>query len=230
MKLQTEKMDKELLVEKRKQITECVKKNAKKKTTKKKEVPSDEEDENANLSDYMKRVNIKRKRNDEKIKSLGLNKTPLKTRGRSRRSVVSSPKITPRKSPKKTPKKTTTSPRLKRKMRQKTVAKKPRTIFTDYDAKMKCQCNHRDLTGYKEETDKRYFREEMELYDTHCATCKILFVDVPDEEKKCVVPSSNQGTYFCSGRIKFNCRHAYCHNCYIQATEEGGRTRRKNLS
>ena len=105
MKLQTEKMDKELLVEKRKQITECVKKNAKKKTTKKKEVPSDEEDENANLSEYMKRVNLKRKRNDEKIKSLGLNKTPLKTRGRSRRSAVSSPRITPRKSPKKTPKK-----------------------------------------------------------------------------------------------------------------------------
>ena len=98
-------MDKELLVEKRKQITECVKKNAKKKATKKKEVLTDEDDENSNLSYYMKRVNLKRKRNDEKIKSLGLNKTPLKTRGRSRRSVVASPKTTPGKSPKNTPKK-----------------------------------------------------------------------------------------------------------------------------
>ena len=74
---------------------------------------------------------------------------------------------------------------------------------------MKCKCDHRDLTGYKEETDKRYFREEMELYSTKCATCKILFADVADEEKECLVPSSNQGTYFCSGRIQYNCRYAF---------------------
>ena len=95
---------------------------------------------------------------------------------------------------------------------------------------MKCKCDHRDLTGYKEEIDKRYLREEMELYGTKCATCKILFVDVADEEKECLVPSSNQGTYFCPGRIQYNCRYAFCHNCQIQATEEGGRTRRRNLN
>ena len=155
MILQTEKMDKELFVEKRKQVTECVKKNAKKRVMKKKDVLTDEDDENFNLSDYMKKVNLKRKRNDEKIKSLGLNKTPQKTRGRSRRIAVASPKTTPEKSPKNTPGKRTTSPRPKQKTRQKTVAKNPRKIFTDYDKKMKCKCDHRDLTGYKEETNKR---------------------------------------------------------------------------
>jgi len=68
-------MDKELFVEKRKLISECVKKNAKKKVTKRKEVLTDEDDENSNLSEYMKKVNLKRKRNDEKIKSLGLKNT-----------------------------------------------------------------------------------------------------------------------------------------------------------
>ena len=230
MILQTVKMDKELFVEKRKQVTECVKKNAKKRVMKKKDVISDEDDENSNLSDYMKKVNLKRKRNDEKIKSLGLNKTPQKTRGRSRRIAVGSPKTTPGKSPKNTQGKRTTSPRPKQKTRQKTIAKKPRIIFTDYGKKMKCKCDHRDLTGYKEETDKRYFKEEMELHGTKCATCKILFADVADVEKECLVPSSNQGTYFCAGRIQYNCRYAFCHNCYIQATEEGGRTRRRNLN
>ena len=73
------------------------------KVTKKKEVLTDEDDENSNLSEYMKKVNLKRRRNDEKIKSLGLNKTPQKTRGRSRRIAVASPKTTPGKR--------TTSPR-----------------------------------------------------------------------------------------------------------------------
>ena len=123
MKLQTEKIDKELFVEKRKLISECVKKNAKKKVTKRKEVLTDEDDENSNLSEYMKKVNLKRRQNDEKIKSLGLNKTPQKTRGRSRRIAVASPKTTPGKR--------TTSPRPKPKTRQKTVAKKPRIMFTD---------------------------------------------------------------------------------------------------
>ena len=95
---------------------------------------------------------------------------------------------------------------------------------------MKCKCDHQDFTGYKEETDKRYFREKMELYGTQCASCNVLFADMPDEKEVCYVPSNNQGTYFCSGRIQYNCRHAYCHTCYIQATEEGGRTRRRNLN
>ena len=97
MKIQTEKMDKELFVEKSKLIDECAKKNAKKKVAKKKVVLQDEEDNEPNLSEYMKKVNLKRRRNDEKIKSLGLNKTPQKTRGRSRRQTVISPKTTPRK-------------------------------------------------------------------------------------------------------------------------------------
>ena len=74
-----------------------MKKNAKKKVAKKTEVLQDEEDNEPNLSEYMKKVNLKRRRNDEKIKSLGLNKTPQKTRGRSRRQAVISPKTTPRK-------------------------------------------------------------------------------------------------------------------------------------
>ena len=230
MKLQTEKMDKELFVEKRKLIGEVVKKNAKRKTTKKKEVLTEEDDEISNLSDYMKKVNQKRRRNDEKIKSLGLIKSPQKTRGRSTRIAVASPKTTPGKSPKTTPGKKSTSPKPKHKTRQKTLAKKPRIIFTDYDKKMKCKCDHRDLMGYKEETDKRYFREEMELHGTQCATCKVMFADVADEENACVVPSDNQGTYFCAGRIQYNCRHAYCHTCYIQANDEGGRKRRRNIS
>ena len=61
MKIQTEKMNKELFVEKRKLISEVVKKNAKKNVTKKKEVLTDEDDENSNFCDYMKRVNLKRK-------------------------------------------------------------------------------------------------------------------------------------------------------------------------
>jgi len=54
MKIQTEKMDKELFVEKRKLINECVKKNAKKKVAKNKIVLQDEEDDEPNLSEYMK--------------------------------------------------------------------------------------------------------------------------------------------------------------------------------
>ena len=61
-------MDKELFVEKRKLINECAKKNAKKKVAKKKEELTDEDDEDSNLSEYMKKVNLKRKRNDDKIK------------------------------------------------------------------------------------------------------------------------------------------------------------------
>ena len=95
---------------------------------------------------------------------------------------------------------------------------------------MKCKCDHRDFTGYKEETDKRYFSEKMELYGTQCASCSVLFADMPEEKEVCYVPSTNQVTYFCSVRIQYNCRHAYCHICYIQATEEGGRKRRRNLN
>ena len=61
-------MDKEMFVEKRKLINECVKKNAKKKVAKKKVVLQDEEDNEPNLSEYMKKVNLKRRQNDEKIK------------------------------------------------------------------------------------------------------------------------------------------------------------------
>ena len=91
---------------------------------KKRDVLTDEDDKNSKLSDYMQKVNLKRKRNAEKIKSLGLNKTPQKMHCRSRRIAVASPKTTPVKSPNNTTGKRTTSPRSKQKTRQKTVGKK----------------------------------------------------------------------------------------------------------
>ena len=229
MKVHTENMDKELLVEKNKTLTECLKSNTRKKVQKRKKENQDTKEDDTVISDYMKKVNAKRQRNNDKMKSLGFKKTPPKTDSRSRRQSGRSQKSTPtdQNMAKKDISPGTKSPKTKLRTTAKTVLKKPRTIFTDYDIKIKCKCDHQDFTGYKEETDKRYFSNEMELFGTRCANCTVLFAGMPDKNEVCYVPSTSQVTYFCPGRIKYNCRHAYCHTCYIQATEKCGRSRRR---
>ena len=167
----------------------------------------------------MKRVNLKRKRNAAKLNSLGLKNKSPKTAVRPRRITADISNTHNRKN---------SSPKTKPKSRAKTVLKKPRSILTNFDKKMRCECDHKDLIGFKAETDKRYFAEKMDLFGTQCANCNVLFADKPVEKEGCYVPSSQQATYFCSGRIKYNCRHGYCQPCMIHSINaQGGRTRRR---
>ena len=80
---------------------------------------------------------------------------------------------------------------------------------------MICKYDYKDLTGYKEETDKRYFVQETELFGTRCANYSALFANKYGETEVCHVTSTQQATYFCPGRIKYNCMHVYCHSCHI---------------
>ena len=195
MNEQTEKLDRELLIEKNRVVKEIVKKVARhpKKVTKKKKLNKDDEP----LCDYMKDVLKKRKRNKMKMQTLGL--------------VPKSPRLSPR--------------RKNEKSKKILCHKKPRAILVDKNKKQKCDYDHSDILGFKEEVDKRYFKKGCDLDETHCCNCGVLFAYEPREDAVCYVPSTTQPTYFCLGRTKFNCEHGYCQSCYILKSESNGGAR-----
>ena len=173
---------------------------------------STEEDEEV-LSQYMLHVMQKRKKNQQKIKSLG-----LKQKTDTPNKIVR--KNTPRSSQKKTPSKK--SPALKENTSRKRKAKKPRKIFvSDADRKkVRCPCDHLDISSYKEENDKRYFIKDQELYNTKCAYCDVPFCAEVNTKEAVWIPSDKSQTHFCSGRQKYSCKHGYCHGCYIKLVND----------
>ena len=109
MNEQTEKLDRELLIEKNRVVKEIVKKVARhpKKVTKKKKLNKDDEP----LCDYMKDVLKKRKRNKIKMQTLGLvPKSPIR-------------RLSPR--------------RINEKSKKTLCHKKPRAILVDKNNKQK---------------------------------------------------------------------------------------------
>ena len=54
-------------------------------------------------------------------------------------------------------------------------------IFQDEDVLKIYTCNHKDISSFKEETDKRYYQEDGDLLDTSCATCEVSFVNNTDK-------------------------------------------------
>jgi len=66
--------------------------------------------------------------------------------------------------------------------------------------------------GYKEETDRRYCKKDMELFNINCTVCKKQFSYEVKEKK--TTPSFSRPVYICIGRNKYNCYHGFCYDCY----------------
>jgi len=98
-------------------------------------------------NDYLKMCNAKQKKNHEKLASIAEEMRDLKQAA-------------------KTPKKKRTT-----RISIKTSAKKKEI----YSSKNKCIIDHADVGMFKEETDKRYCKENMDLDGVGCASCKIKF-------------------------------------------------------
>ena len=88
-----------------------------------------------------------------------------------------------------------------------------------YSAKKRCTIKHADIGMFKEETDKRYCKENMDLDGIGCASCKIKFGD--KEEIGVVVPSIKCPIYVCCGRTLNNCVYSFCNTCYTEKSNEG---------
>ena len=223
MKQHTEKMDVQLLEEKRRGVKNIVSKNrkndnrAKSRLSKTKEKEGSAFDDEEPLNEYMAGVLQKRKDNKAKLKSLGLG-TPPSQSGQARRR---------NNTPKKTPKEVSvhakkTSPPRKR-------TKTTRKIFDDDKVEKICTLDHKDISSFKEETDKRYFAEVSELYETKCSTCNVEFTSgTIDNDEAVFIPDNNNPAYFCIGRWKYNCKHGHCQSCYLVLlnANNSGRPRR----
>ena len=61
---------------------------------------------------------------------------------------------------------------------------------------------------FKEETDKRYCKENMDLDGVVCASCKIKFGD--KEELGVAMPSVKCPIYVCSGRTLHDFTYSLC--------------------
>ena len=149
----------------------------------------------------------KRKQNKDKLKSLGLvPKTPP-----PQQTIPSRKTATPKRSPR------NISRQEKKKEPPKKRTRQTRKIFEDNNCVKLCTCDHKDISSYKEETDKRYFQEDGELFNTSCATCGVLFRNSTSKGGDAVyVPDSNNPAYFCIGRWKFCCQHGHCRSCYLE--------------
>ena len=56
------------------------------------------------------------------------------------------------------------------------TTRKPRIIFIDDCIKNNCTYDHSEYaTGYKEESDRRYFKTGMRLHGMRCFDYKVLF-------------------------------------------------------
>ena len=182
MKAQTEKMDLELLEEKERVVSDIVSATTKKaKVTKptrgKKRINKSSKtiDDESPISEYMESVHVKRKANKKKLQSLGLiPKSPAPTK---------SPKIS--------------TPRMKKQPAKKRV--RTRRLYEDKDEVKICTCDHKDVSCFKEETDKRYFNKDDELFDTRCATCGVSFASTSTNDEAVYVPTPNNPAFFCTG-------------------------------
>ena len=143
------------------------------------------------LNEYLKMYNAKQKKNNEKLASIAEELSDLKQAA---------------KAPKK--KKTT-------RISIKTSAKKKEID----SGEKKCTINHADVGMFKEETDKRYCKENIDLDGVGCASCKIKFGD--KEEIGVNVPSVKCPIYVCSGRTLHDCVYSFCNNCYTEKSNEG---------
>ena len=197
----TEKHDDEILKEKKRIVRDIVKtvtKTKKRKAVKTKKKKQQDSPPN----EYMKKVIAKRKRNAEMIKGLKIKK--LTTRRSPRRST----------------------PKTKTVTKKKTTTRKPRVIFED---DKHCTYDHLEYdTGYKEESDRRYFKTGMDLHDTRCFDCRVLFAY--EAVQGGCMPSSAQPVYFCEGRNKFGCKHGMCPGCHLKHTKSGDRRSRRKTN
>ena len=201
MKAQTEKMDQELLKEKERVVSDIVTATTKKtkgtkpaKKINKYNKSSKSLDEETPLSEYMESVQVKRKANKTKLQSLGLiPKSPPPTRSLK-----------------------TSEPRKKQEPPKKRI-RISRRLYEDKDLVKICTCDHKDVSCFKEETDKRFFHEDGDLFDTSCATCGVSFASITCTSNEAVyIPASNNQDFFCTGRWKFDCTHGYCRPCYLE--------------
>ena len=85
--------------------------------------------------------------------------------------------------------------------------------------KEECKNDHLDVENFKEETDKRYCKENMDLDGVVCASCKIKFGDT--DELGVAVPSVKYLIYVCSGRTLHECLYSLCNPCYAEKSSEG---------
>ena len=78
--------------------------------------------------------------------------------------------------------------------------------------RIRCKLNHKDILSYKAEDDKRYCKEGNDLHDLQCIVCNRLFAEVDVEG--IIVPTVSRPLYICLGRNKYQCKCAYCYECY----------------
>lgn len=230
MKAQTEQMDKALLEEKGRTVTEIVKTATKKVRRKKTTTDKLFNKEEQPISKYMATIQKKGNINKARLKNLRLlpNTLPPEAPKVSNQKTKENKMYTPRKnSPRKqvstlsdasNPEKVSINAKKKAdiKKRKRTV----RNIFEDSDIKKMCTYDHKDMSMYKEEMDERYFNKENELYDTYCTTCGVEFVGAIGKDDEAVYVSSTANpTYFCTGRRKFNCNYGHCKPCYLKQVQ-----------
>ena len=141
-------------------------------------------------NEYLKMCDAKQKKNNEKLASIAEELSNLKQA-------------------EKAPKKRTTRISIKQSVKKKEI----------YSGKKKCTINHADVGMFKEETDKRYCKENMDLDGVGCASCKIKFGD--KEEVGVTMPSVKCPIYVCSGRTLHDCVYSFCNTCYTEKSNEG---------
>ena len=194
IKNQTKQMDNQLLKEKKRTVADIVAKATKKKlqtkqkSPKKKELQGKTFDNKEPLNEYMEGVLKKRKKNWAKLKSLGLGTPPtLQSQAKCQCKMK-------RKSPR------NISAQGKKNSPAKKRPKSSRRFFEDEDIVKICTCDHKDISRFKEETDKQYFLDGGELFDTSCAICGVKFTYETNENNEAVyVPDMNNPAYFCIG-------------------------------
>ena len=153
--------------------------------------------EKPEANDYLKMCNAKQKKNNEKLASIAEELSDLK-------QAAKTPK-----------KKRTTRISIKPSAKKKVI---------DTGEKI-CLIDHADVGMFKEETDKRYCRENMDLDGIGCASCKIKFGD--KEEIGVMVPSVKCPIYVCSGRTLHDYTYSLCNICYVKRSNNGSRTRKR---
>ena len=233
LKQKTEAHDKEIMEVNYVAIATVVKDTVKKSKIKaSKQKKTIVEKENLPISGYLAHRQAKIRRNEAHMNSLGLGSSSSRLRITLPRKLIA-PKM---KSPKrKTPiSSTTTTKKVLQKGRGNPSLKSKQNNINDQDSKteseVSCTHTHKEfVTGYKAEDDKRYWKDDAELFGITCMGCKKEIVH--KEKKDCIVPCFAKPIHICIGRHSFNCYHCFCDDCYqkrnIIGVTQHRRSRRK---
>ena len=113
--------------------------------------------------------------------------------------------------------------------------KRPRTIIPaaeemeedaiENEAKSCCAV-HNDFMDFKEETDRRYFEKDAELYNSSCMKSNKCITVLKKMDSYII--SSKNGVYVCGGRENYGCNKVVCGTCYSKEIMKSSGTSRRS--